>query len=92
MADQKSVDMDKPRTFFNPHPGRAGAAIPIPARVRKVAEDIDGKTISLKDAVKLLKAVGIGRVEVVPEHDYIALWLDGGEHLPTHMFQVIRYR
>ncbi len=92
MSTPVAIDMDKPRTFFNPHPGFAGAAIPIPGPVKTIAEDIDGKTMSLKDAVERLKAVGIGRIEVVSKYDYIALWLGEDPNKRRHMFRVICYK
>ena len=92
MSEQESVDMDSLRTFFNPHPGFAGAAIPIPGPMKTAAENLDGQEMSLKDAVERLKAVGIGRIEVVPKYDYISLWLDGSGRHASHMFRVICYR
>jgi len=85
----KNLDLDKPRTFFNPHPGFAGAAIPIPTAVRKVAEGLDGQTISLREAIARISAVTSGRVEPVPQYDYIGLWLETGT--ATHLFRVICY-
>lgn len=85
------VDMDAPRTFFDPHPGFAGAAIPIPGLVRAIAQDLDGETLSLREAVTRLRTAGIGTVEVVEQHQYIGLRLGGGGN-PEHFFRVIRYR
>jgi hypothetical protein len=83
-------DMDTPRTFFDPHPGFAGAAIPIPGLVKAIAEDLDGQTLSLTEAVARLRTVGIGSIEVVAQHQYIGLRLGGGGN-PEHFFRVIRY-
>jgi len=91
MSEQESVDMDVPRAFFAPHPGFMGAAIPIPAPVRKVAEELDGQTMPLREAVARLEAVGIGTVEVVAKYGYIAL-LVGGNGRAEHLFRVIRYK
>lgn len=94
MSEPVAIDMDTPYTFFNPHPGFAfaGAAIPIPGPIKKVADILDGETFSLREAVARLEEIGIGRIEVVPQHTYIALWLDGGRRYATHMFRVICYR
>lgn len=90
--DPKSVDLDALRTFYNPHPGFAGAAIPIPVRVRKVAEELDGQSLSLREAINRLEAVGIGEIRVVSDYSYISLMLDGGPKYRSHMFRVICYR
>jgi len=93
MDQSKKIDMDVSREFFDPHPGFAGAAIPIPGPVKKVADELDGQTLSLKEAVARLQAVGIGTIEVVSEHDYIGLRLgDVGGRYACHFFRVIRYR
>jgi hypothetical protein len=88
----RKVDLDEIKTFYDPHPGFAGAAIPIPAAVKKVADGLDGRRLSLREAVDSLQAVTPGKVEVVAEFDFIGLRLDGsGRHL-SHFFRVIRYR
>ncbi len=93
MSTKKIVDMNVPREFFDPHPGFAGAAIPIPGPIKRVADALDGQTLSLKEAVSRLQAVGIGTVEVVPEHDYIGLRLgDTSGRYVSHFFRVIRFR
>jgi len=92
MAHDRKIDLDEVKTFFDPHPGFAGAAIPIPAAVKKVADGLDGQRLSLREAVARLQAVTPGKVEVVAEFDFIGLRLDGsGRHL-SHFFRVIRYR
>lgn len=92
MRHSETVDMDIPRTFFDPHPGFAGAAIPIPEPVKKVADELSGETMSLKEAVTRLRAVGIGSIEVVPKYGYIGLRLGGDGCHAKHFFRVIRYR
>ena len=90
MPHSKTVDLDVPRTFFDPHPGFAGASIPIPGPVKKVADGLDGQTMPLKEALARLRAVGIGSIEVVPEYDCIGLRLGGGGRYVE--FRVIKYR
>ena len=92
MSTQKPIDMDAPRTFFDPHPGFAGAAIPIPARIKSVADLLSGKTMSLKDAVTLLKAVHIGSISVIAEGSWIKLHLKGSGRHAEHVFRVIKFR
>jgi len=92
MGRQTDPKMDTTYTFFDPHPGFAGAAIPIPYLVRLVAEDLDGETMTLKDAVKRLESAGIGRIEIIADHNYIALWLGDDPNKIRHMFRVICYK
>ncbi len=77
-------------TFYSPHPGFAGAAIPIPLEVRQVAKKLNGKKMSLRKAVKKIQAVTFGRVEAFPREKYIGLYIEYAAAL--HFFRVIRYR
>lgn len=88
----KADDIDAKRTFFDPHPGSAGAAVRIPDSIRSVANKLDGQTMSLRDAVRKLEAVGVGRVSIVSEHGYIALRLGSDPNRARHVFRVIRYK
>lgn len=92
MDQQTDPDMDATYTFFDPHPGFAGAAIPIPEPVRLIANELDGKTMSLRDAVRLIESAGIGRTDVISDLGYIALWLGSDPNDYQHMFRVIRYK
>lgn len=92
MDQQTDPWMDTTYTFFDPHPGFAGAAIRIPEPIRLIANELDGKTMSLRDAVKRIESAGIGKVNVVPKYTYIALWLGSDPNKRQHMFRVIRYR
>ena len=86
---RKRLNLDVLRFFFDPHPGFAGAAIPIPAEVKKVADALNGTKTSLRKAVKRIRAVTSGEI-----------WaLDGWIHLiikepdgTRHGFCVIRFR
>ena len=77
-------------TFYGPHPGFAGAAIPIPVEVKQAAKELKGKTMTLRKAVKKIQAVTFGKVSVCPDDKYISLWLKSAGVI--HFFRVIRYR
>ncbi|MDP3726576.1 MAG: hypothetical protein Q8R36_05270 [bacterium] len=82
-------NLDTVKTFFDPHPGFAGAAIPIPSAVKKAANELNGESMSLHKAVAKLQAVTDGKVSV--NDGWIALELresDGARHI----FRVIRFR
>ena len=86
----KDDALDEVVEFYDAHPGFAGATIPIPAKVKKVADDLSGGKLKLRDAIARLKAVTKGTVKAVREHKYISLMI----HVNgcTHGFRVIRYR
>lgn len=90
------------KTFYDPHPGFAGAAIRLPDVVRLVAKGMDGKTMELdkamdiiQDAANNLVADGtFGSAEVMDHENYIGLTLCDGDEMsyPKHSFRVIRYK
>ena len=82
-------NLDKVKTFFDPHPGFAGAAIPIPSAVKKVANELNGKSTSLRKAVAKLQAVTDGKVSV--EDGWIMLELRE-PHNTEQMFRVVRFK
>ncbi len=87
MADQ----LDQEKTFFDPHPGLAGALIPIPEKVRKIANELDGKSMSLREAIALIQAVTKGAVSVAKKFDFISLEITEKSGV-RHMFRVIRFK
>lgn len=85
------IDQSVPRTFYDPHPGFAGAAIPIPGPIKVIADTLNGETLPLSEAIACFRAVGIGEIELHADEGWIGLRLpfgDGGFHL----FRVIRFR
>lgn len=78
-------------TFFDPHPGFAGAAVSIPREVKAVADGLNGQRMSLRKAVNKIKAVASGKVQVVSKYKYISLIITDRPYT-THLFRVIQYR
>lgn len=77
--------------FYDPHPGFAGAEIPIPTPVKTVADNLNGKRMTLAEAVKKIQAVTKGIVKVVDEYSYISLTMterDGS----FNAYKVISFR
>lgn len=83
---------DTPKTFFNPHPGFLGAAIPIPLKVRRVAEELDKKRMPLSEAVARIKAVTEGDWIVATHDGWISLLIHNQTSGARHLFNVIRFR
>ncbi len=81
---------DREVTCYDPHPGIGGAAVPLPAIVKRIADALDGQTLSLAAAVACLQAVAPGRVEAHDDRGWISLRV--GDAPPMHLWRVIRYR
>ena len=86
----KEVNLDEVKTFYDPHPGLAGAMVRIPEKVRQVAQELDGQPLSLREAVNKIRAVTNGEVSVVPEYKYIRLLIRAGGLY--HSYRVIQYK
>ena len=78
------------KEFYGPHPGFAGAGISIPAEVRRVAEGLVGKKMTIEEAIDKIKNVSAGTVRDVVDHSYISLVIERWGI--THRFRVIWYR
>lgn len=84
--------LDERKTFYDPHPGFMGAAIPIPDAVKKVADKLNGKNMSLRRAIDRLKKVTNG--ELFMRMDCILLKERGAGNYAGgwHIWRVIKYR
>lgn len=91
MGTPNDVYLDEVRTFYDPHPGFAGASVPLPAPIKAIADDLDGERMSLRSAIARLERAEIGRFEVVSRFECIMMRMGGGSG-PEHVFRVIRYR
>ena len=40
--------------LFDPHPGFGGAAVPLPQPIKKVVDELDGQTMYLHEAIRVL--------------------------------------
>ena len=76
------------KTFFDPHPGFAGAAIPIPAAVKKVADELNNKSLPLSEAVAMIQATTKGKVSIRDGWIALVIYEPNGA---MHMFRVIRF-
>lgn len=94
------------KTFYDPHPGFAGAAIRLPEVVRLVANGMVDKEMEVEKAVSILQDAantlvsdgdfGSAKVADHPNYQYIGLMLsddeEGGDKYPSHSFCLIRYK
>ena len=57
------------KLFFEPHPGLMGCVIPIPAKVKAIADLLDGTVTSIDSAVALIQsACSDGKVRSIFLH------------------------
>lgn len=95
MDDIAAKDKTGKVTFYDPHSGRTGTPIrgrpvmPIPPAVKKVADKLNGRTLSLREAMKRLRKVTKGKLEVMA--DCIVLEIKEGKNI-RHGFRVICFR
>lgn len=82
-------NLDKARTFFDPHPGFGGAAISIPVAVQNVAKKLTDGSMSLREAMDKIQAVTGGIVSV--KKNWIGLELQKING-PRHIFRVISFK
>lgn len=95
----KKINLGAVKTFFDPNPGLkfCGAAASMPAVVKKAADELDGKTMSLSEAVAKIQAATKGAGEIKVLDDCIMLFSQSTADaaslkVPLHCWRVIRYR
>lgn len=86
--------LDRVVTFFDPHPGLLGCPVPIPDAVKRVADELDGQSLPIAEAVERIQRAAGGEVDVAFEQRHISLELPGilrGRPC-VHSWRVIRFR
>lgn len=81
--------LDEIKTFYDPHPGFGGAIIPMPATVKNAADELNEKTMTLREAIAKIQAVANGTILV--HNGFISLKIyesDGA----THAWRVISFK
>lgn len=87
--------------LYDPHPGLSGCPLPLPAEVKTAAEELDGTTIELDDAIDRIQiAVKDNKYRVVkiePQYvegsGFISLEVERKEDAEgtKHFWRVIRF-
>lgn len=85
-------DLDAVVTFYAPHPGFMGAATPLPSAVKKVVDELDDKSMSLREAVGKIQAVTKGKVRVDKKGSAIFLQIGSDLNYVQHVWRLIRYK
>lgn len=63
LSNKSNIDLDQKATFSYPHSGQ-GELIPLPQAIKTANDSLDGKTLSLRDAVEKVKQAS-GNMRVV---------------------------
>ena len=78
--------------FYDPHPGFAGAMLPLPSSMLKLANELDGMTMELSDGLEKIKSVAEiygGRVKRVEWAQSVHFEYNSGGY--THGYRLISY-
>ena len=79
--------------FYDPYPGFLGALLPLPKIIRETAKKLDGKIMTLEEALDILnpqaEKVG-GSVEIAYSHSFISF--DIQSSIFHHSYRLIRYK
>ncbi len=78
--------------FYDPHPGFGGAVVRLPEEMKKVADELNGRKISLEEALgnfnSVVEKIG-GYIEI--QSSYLAFRYDE-KNGRKHCFRLIRYK
>lgn len=83
------ANLDEIKTFYDPHPGFGGAIISMPAAVKKVADELNGKKISLREAIAKIQATTDGTIAIHNGFISLKIYESNGT---THAWRVIRFK
>ena len=86
---RSGVPMNTVVTFYAPHPGFLGAAAPLPTQIKKVVDELSGKSMTLRKAItKIKRVIEIGKLSACT--DCILLELRSRGYI--HAFRLIKFR
>ena len=92
------MDEKKEVTLYDPHPGFLGAAVPLPAKMKKAIDGLEGKTMPLEEVVQKLEPIAKelnGQIEVddkfkASDNSYCILFSFTETGGRKHMYRLIR--
>ncbi len=88
------VNLNQKVELYDPHPGFAGAAVPLPQPMKILADGLAGQSMTLEQALKIIApaAEKLGGVAaVVEKFDYISFTYHERSGR-THLFRLLRYK
>ena len=84
------MNPDKLREFYDPHTGHGGTVLHIPSELQRVANELNGNTLSLLEAIARIRAVTNGQVEIHEKSKFLSLTLRSANQ--SHYFRIISFR
>ncbi|MBS3085184.1 hypothetical protein J4225_00680 [Candidatus Pacearchaeota archaeon] len=81
--------MDKQFELYDPHPGSKGALMPLPKEMQDVAKRLNGKRMTLEEALAQLEPFAkktCGKVEAVFKYSFIS-YIQGPHH-----YRLLRFK
>lgn len=80
--------------LYDPHPGFAGAAVPLPKAMKDAADELNGQSLVLEDVLTNLSPVAEeigGTLEVVEKYNFIGFRIKESSGR-EHFYRLIMYR
>jgi len=59
-----NINLDKYVVFYDPHPGLAGSAMPLPKEIKNIVKNINRETHTLRSVINDIKKVKKGEVSI----------------------------
>ncbi|MBI4738975.1 hypothetical protein HY772_05450 [Candidatus Woesearchaeota archaeon] len=87
-------DLKKEVLLYDAHPGFAGAVIPLPYHMKKIARQLEGKVMSLEETIEIISPIANeagGTLEIVEKYKFIGFRVQGASGR-EHYFRLIRYK
>ena len=83
--------------LYEPHSGIGGAVIPLPLKMKDVANELSGKIMSLENIIEKLSPIAKeerGKVEIVEKFKFIKFYIEYPESAPyaMHLWCLIKYK
>lgn len=96
------ADLNAVVTFYEPHPGFGGAGVPLSGPVKKAIDELNGKTMTLRQGIAKIKATGIRKLET-RNLATLEIWEDPAcivlglgewppKKAPHHTWMLIKYK
>lgn len=87
------INLKQKITFYDPHPGVGGPVVPLPASIKKIADELQGKTMTLEEALARITPPANelnGSVNINDEFECVSFSYKND--VGTHHWRLIRYR
>ena len=100
LINKGNFDLNQKKTFFEPHPGFLGAAIPLPKTIKSAVDSLNRQTMPLREALEKIKqAAGQLPIKLVVDggtktnigNGCLFLYITTKDGNIIHAFRLIRF-